>query len=431
MKKRQIKLGIMINGAGFHMNAWRDPGVASDAATNINHYVEQTKRAEAAGFSFVFVADGLYINADSSPHFLNRFEPLTILSALAFATHTIGLVGTVSTTYSEPYTVARQFASLDQLSNGRAGWNVVTSPLEGSADNFHKGHHPPHAERYKKAAEHIEVVQGLWKSWETDAFIYHKESGTYFDPNKLHTLNHQGTYYQVKGPLNIARSSQGEPVIFQAGASDAGKTFAAKKAEVVFSIPRSLTDAKDYYKDIKERARKAGRKPLPQVYPSISPVMGETLEEAEDVYQKLKELVTIDEALAYLGRYFDHYDFSIHSLDEAFPDIGDVGQNSFQSVTNEIKKEAKEKNMTLREVALQATTPKSDFFGTYEDVANQMIHWISEEAADGFILNLSVANEQYDAFLTRVIPLLQEKGYHHISKYTTLREQLNDGIEAD
>lgn len=429
MKKQQIKLGIMLNGPGSHMNAWKAEGVAADASVSVDHYVQSTKKAEAAGFAFAFVADGLYINAESIPHFLNRFEPLTILSALATVTSRIGLVGTVSTTYSEPYTVARQFASLDQLSGGRAGWNVVTSPLEGSADNFHKGDHPPHAKRYDKANEHVDVVQGLWQSWEADAFIRNKTTGEFFDRNKLQTLNHQGKYYQVKGPLNIARSAQGEPVIFQAGASDAGKAFAARKAEVVFSVSRSLSDAKAYYKDVKERAKTEGRKPLPQIFPSISPVVGETLADAEKIYQELKELVTIEEALVYLGRYFDHYDFSKHPLDEAFPEIGDIGQNSFQSVTNEIKADAKEKNLTLREVALQATTPKSEFFGTYEDVANKMITWIEEEAADGFILTLPVVNQLYDDFLTKVIPLLKEKGYYTISTDQTLRDQLNIPIK--
>lgn len=429
MNKKTIKLGFMLNGPGSHMNAWRAKDVDANASVNIDHSIKLAKQAEKAGISFIFVADGLYINENSSPHFLNRFEPLTILSALATVTKHIGLVGTISTTYSEPFTVARQLASLDQLSGGRAGWNVVTSPLEGSADNFHKGNHPPHAKRYDKAKEHVEVVQGLWQSWENDAFIRNKETGQFFDRNKMHTLNHQGEYFQVKGPLNIARSAQGEPVIFQAGASDTGRAFAASKAEVIFSMPPSLEDAQSYYKDVKERAKDNGRKTLPLVFPSISPIIGETIEEAEHTYQQIKELVTIEDALAYLGRYFDHYDFSQHPLDEPFPSIGNVGQNSFQSITDQIKAEAKEKNLTLREVALQATTPKSEFFGTYEDVADKMITWIEHDAADGFILNLPVANHLYDDFLTKVIPILQEKGYYQPSSSLTLREQLHLPIE--
>src|SRR5690625_1607316 len=411
MTKKQIQLGLMLNGPGSHMNAWKSEEVPLDASVNLQHYIELTKQAETSGFSFVFIADGLYINPQSIPHFLNRFEPLTILSALATVTDKIGLVGTLSTTYSEPFTVARQFASLDQLSGGRAGWNVVTSPLEGSADNFHKGNHPPHEKRYEKAKEHVEVVQGLWDSWEDDAFVRNRKTGTFYNPDKLHTLHHQGEHFSVKGPLNIARSAQGQPIIFQAGASHAGREFAAEKAEIIFSSPVSFKEAQKYYEDVKQRALTYDRDAAPQIFPSISPVIGATIDEAENMYRQLQELVTIDEALAYLGRYFDHYDFSKHPLDEPFPDIGDVGANSFQSVTDRIKEEAKEKQQTLREVALQVTTPKSEFFGTYEQVANKMIAWVEDGAADGFIVTIPVFGKLYTDFLQHVIPRLEAKGY--------------------
>lgn len=417
----------MINGPGSHMNAWKSKDIPLDASVNIDHYSTITKIAEQAGISFVFVADGLYINEKSVPHFLNRFEPLTLLSALAMITSKIGLVGTLSTTYSEPFTVARQFASLDKISNGRAGWNVVTSPLEGSAKNYNKGPHLEHRLRYKKALEHVEVVQGLWSSWEDDAFTRDRKTDQFFDSNKLHELNHNGEFFNVKGPLNIDRSNQGEPVIFQAGASDAGREFAAEKADVVFSNHDTLEEAKAYYQDIKQRAKQYGKSNEEiLIFPSLTPIIGETEVEAEYKYAQLQNLVSIQEALHYLGRYFDHYDFSKHALDESFPDIGNIGKNSFQSVTDQIKQLAQKESLTLREVALRVTTPKSHFFGTYEQVATKMIEWLEKEAADGFILTIPVLGNLYHDFICNVLPILKERGYYDTThEAETLRENLH------
>src|SRR5690625_737317 len=217
MTKKDVKLGVLIQGAGGHMNAWKAEDVPKDASININHYINVTQKAEKAGLDFVFIADGLHIHEKSIPHFLNRFEPLTLLSALAATTKHIGLVGTVSTTYSEPFNIARQFASLDKISGGRAGWNVVTTPLEGTASNFNKGNHPDHSLRYQMADEYLEVAKGLWDSWEDDAFVRNRETGQFFDAGKMHRLNHEGEFFKAHGPLNIDRSKQGQPVIFQAG----------------------------------------------------------------------------------------------------------------------------------------------------------------------------------------------------------------------
>nr|WP_253937683.1 NtaA/DmoA family FMN-dependent monooxygenase [Dickeya dadantii] len=233
--QRQLRLGVILQGAAGNMSAWRHRNVVPDASINFGFVLDTVKKAEQGKFDFAFVADGLYINEKSIPHFLNRFEPLTLLSALAASTHHIGLVGTLSTSYSEPFTTARQFASLDHLSHGRAGWNVVTSPLEGSAKNFSRAQHPEHALRYRIADEFLQVVKGLWDSWEDDAFIRDKASGRFFDPQKLHTLNHQGEFFSVAGPLNIGRTPQGRPIIFQAGASDDGKKLAASHADAIFT----------------------------------------------------------------------------------------------------------------------------------------------------------------------------------------------------
>ena len=254
--RKKLKLGTMIHGVGEKISDWRHPEMPSDASVSFEFYKQQALISEKGKFDFVFIADALYINEKSNPHYLNRFEPLTILSALAAVTSNIGLVGTLSTTYSEPFSAARQFASLDMISGGRAGWNVVTSGLEKTALNFSKAveDHPSHAIRYKMASEFVEVMKGLWDSWEDDAFICNKETGEFFKPKKLHQLNHKGDYFSVQGPLNIGRSPQGQPVIFQAGSSEAGKAFSAKEADVVFAIMPSLKDAQAYYRDVKRRA---------------------------------------------------------------------------------------------------------------------------------------------------------------------------------
>ncbi|MDQ0268174.1 LLM class flavin-dependent oxidoreductase [Cytobacillus purgationiresistens] len=426
MSKKKIRFGLMLNGPGTHMNAWRDETVPQDASVNIKFYQEKALQAEQAGFSFLFIADGLYINEKSIPHFLNRFEPMTILSALATTTSQIGLVGTLSTSYSEPYTVARQFASLDMISGGRAGWNVVTSPLEGSARNFNKGSHPNHFQRYEIAEEHLQVVTGLWNSWEDAAFIRNRETGEFFKKDGLHRLYHKGRYFSVEGPLNIGRSKQGQPVIFQAGASEAGKEFAAREADAIFTNADTLAKAKSFANEIRNRVEQNGRKKTDVlIFPSLSPIVGATLEEAAKRYEQLQSLVTIDEALNYLGRFFDHYDFSIHPLDEPFPDIGTIGQNSFQSTTDQIRKRAAIENSTLRQVARQVTTPKGSFFGTYAQVADQIIEWVETGAADGFILSTPVLGSLYTDFLQHVIPILEERGYYQQSyEKGTLRGNL-------
>ncbi|WP_052255303.1 LLM class flavin-dependent oxidoreductase [Salinicoccus sp. YB14-2] len=426
MSSKKVQFGVMLHGPGGHMNAWRSDDVPSDASTNFEHYQSVTKKAEAAGFSFVFVADGLYINEKSIPHFLSRFEPLTILAALAPITSKIGLVGTISSSYSEPFTVARQLASIDKISGGRAGWNVVTSPLEGSADNFSKDKHPEHSLRYDIAEEHLQVVQGLWDSWEDDAFVRDAENNQYFDKEKMHELNYEGEYFQVKGPLNIDRSAQGQPIIFQAGASRKGSGFAAKYADAVFTNGGTLAQAKDAYKDVKQKAVDAGRSEDDiKIFPVLSPITGDTAEEVQEKYKKIQNLVTTEEALAYLGRYFDHHDFSQYELDAPFPELGDVGKNSFQSTTDEIKRRAKEKNLTLREVALEETTRETPFMGTPEQVADKIIEWVDEQAADGFVITPHVLGELYDDFLNKVIPILVEKGYYDTSYDSdTLRGEL-------
>ncbi|MGO4108257.1 LLM class flavin-dependent oxidoreductase [Paenibacillus sp. YAF4_2] len=424
-KKRELKLGAIIHGVGGGSTGWRHPDIPSDASVNIGFYKQQALKAEEGKFDFLFIADGLYITEKSIPHFLNRFEPITILSALGAVTSNIGLVGTLSTSYSEPFTVARQFSSIDHISGGRAGWNVVTSPLEGSALNFGGKQHPAHSERYRIAEEYLEVAKGLWDSWEDDAFIRDKESGVFFDPEKLHRLNHQGEFFSVQGPLNIARSKQGQPVVFQAGSSESGRNLAAKTADAVFTGPESIEDAKEFYRDVKQRIANNGRNPEHTlIFPGIGPIIGATQEEAEEKYRQIADLVTIEKALDHLGRFFEHHDFSQYELDAPFPDLGDFGSNSFRSTTDKIKRRAKEQGLTLREVALQAATPRNAFIGTPEYVADQLQQWFEEEAADGFIIAAATPGG-LDDFVEQVVPILQERGLYRTEyEADTLRGNL-------
>lgn len=423
----------MIHGVGEKIADWRHPTIPSDASVNFNFYKEQAQISECGKFDFVFIADALYINEKSNPHYLNRFEPLTILSALAAVTSHIGLVGTLSTTYSEPYAAARQFASLDMISGGRAGWNVVTSGLEKTALNFSKtiDEHPNHQARYQMAEEFVTVMKGLWKSWEDDAFTRNKETGEFFNPEKMHILDHHGEYFSVQGPLNIGRSNQGEPVIFQAGSSESGKRFSAKEADVVFAIMPTIEEAKDYYRDVKRKAVEQGRKEEDiVVIQGISPIIGDTEEEAEAKYQELAELVTIEEALAFLGRLFEHHDFTQYALDEPFPDLGTLGGNSFQSDTDRIKKLAKERNLTLRQVALEEATPRTPFLGRPEKIASLVEQWYEERAIDGFMIIANLPSE-LTAFVEKVVPILQEKGiYKKEYKANTLRGNLEIPLSA-
>jgi FMN-dependent oxidoreductase (nitrilotriacetate monooxygenase family) len=415
----------MLHGAGGHMNSWRHPSGQADASVNLDFYIDTARKAEAAGVTFAFVADGLYINEKSIPHFLNRFEPLTILSALAVATTKIGLAGTVSTSYSDPFTIARQFASLDLISKGRAGWNVVTTPLEGSANNYSR-QHPEHALRYEIADEYLEVTQGLWDSWDDDAVLRDRETGRFFDPAKLHRLDHKGRFFQVEGPLNIGRSKQGQPVIFQAGSSEAGIKLAGKYADAVFTHSPSVAETKTFRDQVRAAAVAHGRRADDvKVFPGIGPIVGRTAQEAQAKYEVIRNLLSIDDALAYLGRYFDHHDFTQYPLDAPFPELGEIGRNSFRSTTDRIKKNAREKGQTLREVALEAATPKPNFIGTGAHVADEIIRWIDAGAADGFILGFSVTAEGLSDFVELVIPELESRGrYSRDLSGETLRDHL-------
>jgi FMN-dependent oxidoreductase (nitrilotriacetate monooxygenase family) len=409
--QRKLRFGTFLAGTGSNMSSWRHPHAVANAAINFDYYKNLTQKAEAAKLDFAFFGDGLYISEKSHPNFLNRFEPLTLLATLAGVTTHIGLAATLSTTYSEPFTVARQFASIDHLSNGRAGWNIVTSPLEGSALNYSKPAHPEHDLRYRMAHEFVEVTKGLWDSWEDDAFIRDKAAGIFFDPAKMHRLNHKGEFFSVQGPLNISRSKQGRPVLIQAGSSEAGKAFAARHADAIFTSQGSLAEAVQFARDVKQRAAQYGRNPDEVlIFPGCSPIVGHTPAEAEQKYQEIAGLVDIRDALHYLGRYFNDLDFTQFELDAPFPELGDFARNGWESATDRLKRVAREEHLTLRQLALRTTTPKSMFVGTPTHIADTMQAWFEAGAADGFMISGAVLPDGLCDFIDYVLPTLQERG---------------------
>ncbi|MET0285946.1 MAG: LLM class flavin-dependent oxidoreductase [Polyangiales bacterium] len=427
---RQLKLGFILHGNGRGWGDWRHPDATPNASTNFAYYKRQAQTAERGKLDFLFVADSVYITAKSSPHYLNRFEPLTILSALAAVTEKIGLVGTLTVSYSEPFNVARQFASLDHISGGRAGWNVVTSWLEGSAANYSKQAHLAHDVRYQLADEYLEVVRGLWDSYEDDALVHDKASGQFIDADKLHALDHQGKFFSVKGPLNISRGPQGQPVIFQAGASEDGKNFASRQSDAIFVTSQGFEEAQEYYRDVKARADAFGRNPDELVIvPAARPLVGDTREHAEQLYKEMAGLESIDYALSMLARPFNEYDFKQHELDAPFPEQAFVaGANSQQSAQERIRGWLRAEPLSLRQVAQRFANPRDEFVGTAEQVADALQKWFEGRAADGFMLFESLPG-QLEVFVEKVVPILQQRGlFKRDYEGSTLREHLGLGF---
>ena len=422
---RQIKLGAILEGVGTNHDTWRHPGLPADASIDIGWYIDNARLAEAAKFDFVFIVDSPYITKESAPHFLNRLEPLTLLSAVAVSTRKIGLVATLTTSYWEPYNVARQFGSLDVISKGRAGWNVVTTGLEGASKNYGREDHFEHSVRYARAREFVEVVQGLWDSYEDDAFPRDKASGRFLDPSKQHALNHKGEFFSVAGPLALTRSPQGQPVIFQAGHSSEGRDLGAQIADATFTVADSLDDAKAYYADLKARAAALGRNPDQIIVaPGIDPIVADTDEDAQAVLAERRGAFDLDKALVQLGRAFNYHDFRQYPLDGPFPDTGKLTLNSYKGHAERIIAAAHRDTLTLRQVAERFGVWHPGFVGSPETVADALELWFNERAADGFILRVTEPNA-FAVFRDRVVPILQARGLFR-AEYTseTLRGHL-------
>jgi len=422
---RQFHLGAILSGVGIDQNSWRHPDLPGDASVDIDWFIANARKAEAAKFDVVFIVDSPYITPDTAPHFLNRLEPLTLLSAVAVTTSRIGLVGTATTSFNEPYNIARQFGSLDLISRGRAGWNVVTTGLEGAARNYSRDAHFEHGLRYRRAAEHVAVVQGLWDSYEDDAFPRDKERGVFLDKAKQHALNHKGEFFSVAGPLNIQRSRQGQPVIFQAGESDQGRQFGASIAEGIYSNAESFEQAREYYQDVKQRAAALGRDPDHiSIMPGLIPIIADSDAEARERAEEARGRLDLKKALVQLGRPFNYHDFSQYELDAPFPDLSHVTLNSYKGHAERIIRIARAEGLTLRQAAWRFADKRSAFVGTAETVADEIEHWFRDGAADGF--NFRVSNPtDFQLFLDRVVPLLQRRGLFRTEyEHVTLRGHL-------
>jgi FMN-dependent oxidoreductase (nitrilotriacetate monooxygenase family) len=414
MGTRQIKLGAVLTGVGGpgHHYTWLDPEIPGDASVNIEWYIEQARLAEEAKFDLVFIVDSQFITVDSPPHYLNRLEPLTLLSALAVATRTIGLVGTLTTSYNDPFNVARRLASLDLISHGRAGWNVVTSGDSGAAGNFGRDEHYDYDTRYGRGLEHVQVVQALWDSYEDDAFPRDRENRRFLDRSRLHATNHVGKYFSVVGPLNIARSAQGQPVIFQAGDSELGRDLGATIGEGIFTHAASIEAGQAFSRDIRSRASAKGRRADDLVIlPGVSVFVGDTDVEARAIeYETQVADHDFERALAELGRSFGWHDFRQYDLDAPFPDVLHFAERSFKTQAEKTTALARANNYTLRETVQALSGPtRTPFVGSAVTVADEMQRWFEERALDGY--NIRVGHPaQFRRFIGEVLPILRERG---------------------
>ncbi len=415
--------------ATIHTGAWRYPGAFPDANFNLAHMRRFVQTLERGRFDAFFMADHLAVlnlppDALRRSHTVTSFEPFTLLSYLAGVTEHLGLVATGSTTFDEPYHVARRFASLDHLSGGRAGWNIVTTSNPDAALNFGLDEHMEHGERYRRAREFYDVVTGLWDSWGDDAFIRDVESGIFFDPEKLHVLDHKGEYFSVRGPLNIARPVQGWPVIVQAGASELGRQLAAETAEAVFTAQSSLAVGQAFYKDVKGRAEKAGRsRDDLKILPACFVLVGETVEEAREKRAKLDSLVHYANAIGSLSIALGH-DASGFDPDGPLPEIPE--SNASKSGRERAIALARRENLTVRQLAQRLGGYSGlAMVGTPKTIADEMEEWLTTEGSDGFTVMFPYLPGGLDDFVDRVVPELQRRGiFRREYEGRTLRENL-------
>lgn len=431
MAKKQLKLGAFLMIPGHHVAAWRYPNVEANHVLNFEFVKQQAQIAERGKFDMVFLADGVsagYRTSSFEQQSTVYFEPFTLLSSLAAVTSKIGLVGTVSTTYNEPFNVARKFASLDHISNGRAAWNVVTSTGKEAANNFGYKEELIHANRYERAEEFVDVAKKLWDSWEDDAIVYDKEYAQYVDKERVHEINHEGKWFNVTGPLNIARPVQGYPVIVQAGSSDAGRELAARTAEVIFTAWQTLEEAQDFYRDVKSRMKKYGRNPDElKIMPGVYPIVGKTIEEAEEKRKRLLDLIPESLGVSRLSQQLG-VDLSGYPVDGPLPELPDVSEiNGNKSRFQLVKDLADREQLTIRQLYQRIAGARGhrEILGTPEQIADQLQEWFENKAADGFNVMPPTFPDGLTDFVELVIPELQSRGIFRTEyEGSTLREHL-------
>ncbi|WP_084959372.1 LLM class flavin-dependent oxidoreductase [Thermoactinospora rubra] len=405
-----MHLNAFLMGVGHHEAAWRHPRTEPRRVTDIRHYQQLAQTAERGKLDSVFLADGLALWGDVRHNALGGLEPLTLLSALATATERIGLIATVSTTYNEPFHVARKFASLDHISGGRAGWNIVTSATEAEAANFGV-RRPAHSTRYHRAEEFLEVALGLWDSWAPGAVLADRAGGVYADASKIRPLDHLGTHFKVQGPLNVQRSPQGRPLLVQAGSSEDGKEFAARFAEAVFTAQQTLADAQEFYADLKRRLPAYGREPYElKILPGISPIVGSTEREALRLERELEELIIPEYGVRQLSGILG-VDLSGEPLDGPLPDVepNPDGQQSRQKLVLDL---ARRERLTIRQLIRRLAGGRGHrvVAGTPEQIAGQLQEWYENGAADGFNVMPPLLPGGLEDFVDHVVPELQIRG---------------------
>lgn len=435
MSRRKLRLGAFLPGAGHHAAAWRHPKAQADGGVNLKHYIQLAQTAEKAKLDAIFLADGLAARFSSSTAAIGKqgyggsFEPVTLFSALAALTSNIGYIATASTTYEDPYILARKFASLDLISGGRGGWNIVTTGSGEAAGNFGLDHHPDHADRYVRANEFHDVVVGLWDSWEDDAFLRDKASGIFFDPKKSHELNHKGKYFKVRGPLNVARSPQGRPVVVQAGSSEDGQEFAARTAEVIFTAQQTLEDAQSFYRDVKRRMAAYGRHPDQlKVMPGIFPVIGRTESEAKSKFDELQNLILPEVGLSLLSGLVGGFELSKFPIDGPLPELPETNNGkSRQALMYDI---ARKRHFTIRDLYLWVAGARGHWtlVGTASQVADELQSWFEKEGADGFNLMPPVLPTGLDDIVEQLVPELQRRALFR-TEYESATLRGNLGLE--
>ncbi|KQV05407.1 MULTISPECIES: LLM class flavin-dependent oxidoreductase [unclassified Kitasatospora] len=423
---RQLHFNLFLMGVGHHEAAWRHPRTDPHQAADIAHFQRLAQTAEAASFDSVFLADGVEARSDGGWGLISHFEPFTLLTALAVVTERIGLIGTVSTGFSEPYNLARQFASLDHISHGRAGWNIVTSAGERSAQNFSRSANQEHAVRYQRAAEFLDVVTALWDSWEDGALTLDRATGAFADAGRVHEIDHVGEHFQVRGPLNIPRPPQGHPLLVQAGSSDNGRAFAARWAEAVFTAQQTLAEGQSFYADLKRQAAGFGRAPEQVVVlPGVVPVLGSTEEEAHRLDRELDDLINPARSVGVLSTVLG-IDLTDHPLDEPLPPLPPVTEiNGAKSRFELIRDLAERDRLTLRQLVgrLGGGRGHQVVVGTPEQLADHIETWFTQGAADGFNIMPPILPDGLTDFVEQVLPILRKRGLFR-EGYTgrTLRE---------